>query len=263
MIRYAIAKYPTPVLSTPDFQMCFGGVEKNSLPLDSQQLLRPIETVLFPNSKIELLNKVANQHIWQIQTQEYPFPNPLYIDERFVAFVNKTFPERKCGLPSLRYISTLLKESIGSRYIWGGNWPQGIPQLFQWYAPSVEKKVLSAVIYDTWQLKGVDCSGLLYYASNGYAPRNTDQLVQWGLRVPIEGKGLDAILHSLLPLDLLVWKGHVVIVLDFKNAIESKEGTGVVLSPLKRRLQEILQEKKPVDQYILNEPYFVIRRWLQ
>ncbi len=261
MRHFALTRFPTPVLTTPAFDLCFGGEKKDSLPLDEQDLLRPIEMVLFPHSKIELLEKIAGGPIWKIRTQEQLFADPLYIDERFIAKVDSSAPERKYVLPTIREISSHLCELLGARYIWGGNWPQGIPQLFTWYAPLIEKKNLSALMHDTWQLKGVDCSGLLYFVTNGYTPRNTVQLIDFGQKVPIEGKSISEILTSLLPLDIIVWKGHVVIVLNTKSAIESRGGQGVVLSPLEKRLQEIVKERKPVDVYTSEMPSLVIRRW--
>lgn len=257
-MRFAIAQYPTPVLNTADFPCCFG---KETLPLDEQQLLRPVETVLFPHSAIVLLEQIPGTPIWRIQTQEYSGIGPLFIDERFIAPASALPPKRKCILPSAHRIIQRLKAQMGARYIWGGNWPAGIPQLMEWYAPCMQQDCLDSHILDTWQLKGVDCSGLLYFASKGFTPRNTGQLVDWGQAVLIAQSGIEEMLARLLPLDIIVWKGHVVIVLDEKTAIESLGGQGVIATALKPRLHAILQERKPVDSYTSNEPSFVIRRW--
>lgn len=259
MSRFAVARFPTPVLRCPDFSLCFGGKDKNHLPLDDQHLLRPVEMVLLPGSKIELKENIGASLIWRIATNEHPDVDPLYIDERFVAFVEDHFPERNRTLPSTDAMIESLVQLVGTRYIWGGNWPQGIPELLEWYKPSSDR--LDSLTLDTWQLKGLDCSGLLYYISNGCTPRNTSELVGFAAPVPIAGKTADAIAASLLPLDLLVWKGHVVIVLNSDTAVESKANAGVILSSLKKRLQTILDERKPVDQYETTEPSFVVRRW--
>lgn len=261
MTRYAIARFPTPVLTTPEFTECFGGKKGDTLLLDAQKLLRPVEMILFPGSKIELKENIQSSLIWRITTKEHDCQDALYIDERFVAFSKNNVPERHHTLPSLDSILELLKKQIGSRYIWGGNWPDGIPQLLQWYRPSIQEKSLDPLIHATWQLKGTDCSGLLYFATHGNTPRNTSQLVGWGEPIAIAGKTATAIITFLRPLDLIVWKGHVVIVLDTSTAIESKGGIGVIISSLQERLEEILKERKPVDQYVSEEPSFVIRRW--
>ncbi|HEY2810149.1 MAG TPA: hypothetical protein VGJ00_02005 [Rhabdochlamydiaceae bacterium] len=259
MHTYALAKYPTPVLNRPDFSSCFGGEKGDRLLLDDQHLLRAVETILFPLASLELLEKMPQPHIWRARTKEYPSQENLYVDERFLISVETRPPQRLQMLPSKECILEHLQELIGARYIWGGNWPQGIAQLLEWYAPSI---AISNQLQEMWQLKGVDCSGLLYFATQGFTPRNTSQLVQWGESLPIGGKGLDAILDILLPLDLIVWKGHVIVVFDKTTAVESKAGHGVVTAPLQERLDFLLKEKKAVDSYITSEPAFVINRWL-
>src|ERR1700733_6168011 len=101
MSQYAIARFPTPVLKTAAFSRCFKG---DTLPLDDQQLLRPIEMVLFPDSKIELVENINSSFIWRMRTKEHPLADPLYIDERFIAFVDEQVPERKKSLPSISVI---------------------------------------------------------------------------------------------------------------------------------------------------------------
>jgi cell wall-associated NlpC family hydrolase len=119
-------------------------------------------------------------------------------------------------------------------------------------------------------LAGLDCSGLLYQASNGWTPRNTSQLISYGQPVAIAGKSAAEIVRQLEPLDLIVWNGHVIIVLDGETVIESrlecgKKGNGgVVLTPLRRRLTEIMRVRKPVDSWPQNgklRDVFVVRRW--
>jgi hypothetical protein len=72
-----------------------------------------------------------------------------------------------------------------------------------------------------WQLTGVDCSGLIYWASNGVTSRNTSWLVQDDTRLSIVGKSLEQITGMLEPLDIIVWKGHMMVVLDDEHTIES------------------------------------------
>lgn len=260
-MTYAITQYPTPVLNRADFSNCFGGSTGDLLSLDESGLLRAIETILFPLCLVELLERIDQSVIWKIRTEEYVAKYPLYIDERFVIRTDKSFSKRQRSLPAVSSIIDSLRQQVGERYIWGGNWPSGIPQLLQWYKPSIEKQLLDALTLETWQLKGVDCSGLLYFASNGCTPRNTSQLVEWGKAVCIADKEVDSITNCLTALDLIVWKGHVVIVLDNKTAIESTVGKGVILTPLNERLHKLCQERKPVDLYTSTHPCFVIRRW--
>jgi len=123
-------------------------------------------------------------------------------------------------------------------------------------------------------LKGLDCSGLLYYATNGYTPRNTSSLLNYGKPVQIAGLKVDEIIQKVAPLDIIVWVGHVIIILDKEHIIESrldydkhKKGFqgGVKIRQLKKVLVEIMKRKVPVDNYKdkvkRGKRKFVIRRW--
>ena len=147
---------------------------------------------------------------------------------------------------------------VGLPYIWGGNWSAGVPALLALYPPSDE---ITETMRAIWSLKGVDCSGLLYEATDGFTPRNTSELVYYGTPVAIENKSISAIQKMVRPLDLIVWKGHVVIVLDAEKTIESRHKHGVVITPLKERLEEVLQTRTPKDAWV-DGNHFVIRRWI-
>ena len=118
------------------------------------------------------------------------------------------------------------------------------------------------MLQDNWRLKGVDCSGLFYYVSNGFTARNTSKLLDFGRAVLIEGLSLNEIIDKVNDLDLIVWEGHVVGVLDHKTTIESRSPKGVFTCDLKTRLLEIMNERKPANRWDENEGAgFVIRRW--
>lgn len=257
-MSFAIARYPTPVLTMAAFRTCFGASDGSSLMLDKDNLLRPVEMVLLKHSKVELVKNVEGT-IWKVRTLEHLSEEELYVDARFLTRVHASFPERARRMPSREEILALLQQQMGARYIWGGNWPQGIPQLLRWYRPRAE--MLSPLLLDMWQLKGFDCSGLLYFATNGNTPRNTSQLVTWGQEMRIQGKNGAQIAAMLQPLDLIVWKGHVIIALNSETVIESRGGMGVVTSGAAVRLDEVMQTRKPVDGYAGGEPSFVVRRW--
>jgi hypothetical protein len=249
---YALTNGPTPVFNTAAIASCFGG---ETLPLDEQGLMRTVETVLFPGTPVELLREY-HPHIWEMKTAAYPYEG-LFIDDRFVTKIENVFAGKISALPSRGVILNTLSQLEKTRYIWGGNWPSGIPLLSEIY-PCKAKEPL---IQDTWQLKGVDCSGLLYYATQGCTPRNTSSLVNFGKGVEIEGKGASEILNQLQPLDLLVWKGHVVCLLDPKTTIESRLPEGVVKCDAEERLKEIMAERRPVNHWEEGSPAFVARRW--
>jgi hypothetical protein len=258
VIKYAVTEFPTPVFNTPDLSFCFGGKDGNTLFLDEKELMRSIETVLFPQSRVELLEHITHTPIWRIQTPEYPYPGSYYIDERFIWKIDSIPDHRISVMPKKQALVQQLKNMKHCRYVWGGNWPKGIELLTQLY-PS-RAPITNPLIQDTWSLKGLDCSGLPHYLTNGATPRNTSSLVTYGKAVEIEGKNLEEIIASLHSLDFIVWTGHVVWVIDQQWSIESKYPEGLVKFKLKDRLTEILQERKPLNEWQYGA-YFVVRRW--
>lgn len=247
MSRYAVAQTFTPILNTPKFRQVFGKGDGSGLPLDDQGLLRPVEVVAFPQTRFEVVEE-KNDGILRIKTNEYQ-GDELYIDKRFVQFENRDPPERIRKMPNPDQLLERLKALVGTPYIWGGNCHRGIPQLLDYY-PSTQP--LTPELEAKWTLSGVDCSGLLYQVAEGCTPRNTSELVNYGHPLLIEGKSAKEIAALLKPLDLIVWRGHVVIVFDEKRSIESRAGQGVVFRHLIERLEEIISER---------EYNFVIKRW--
>ncbi len=260
---YALAHTPTPLLNTPDFCALFGGDSGTEIPLDSQHLLRSVESIAFPGSKFTVFEQVS-EHIVCAATQEYQ-GQEVFVDKRFLTRVDEEPAERKRSFPSIPDLIHGLESLVGTRYIWGGNWPNGIPSLLRYYPPQIELARLDPLVADTWQLKGVDCSGLLYYVTNGATPRNTSSLVNFGRALSIEGKQPDEIVGQLNNLDLIVWDGHVITVVNEKS-IESFVGKGVIQCLLKERIKDLVHDKKrvPVDDYGKAADIgdrFVVRRW--
>lgn len=257
-ILYALTKHPTPVFNTPELASCFG----NTLPLDEQNLLRAVETVLFPQTLVRILETTEGSPIWKIATDEYPYSGDFYIDRRFAQIIEGKPVSRNIILPSRSEIKQRMTRLVNARYIWGGNWPEGIDILPKLYPSKTEFSKLEPLVQDTWQLKGVDCSGLIHYATNGFTPRNTSALVRFGKPVEIEGKDAGGIVQRLQPLDLIVWAGHVVCVLDSGTTIESIAPKGVVKRETFERLSEVMKERQPVNNWdAITAPRFVVRRW--
>lgn len=261
-VSYALTQHPTPVFNTPELASCFGGNNGDTIPLDEQGLMRTVETVLFPETTIRLLKQVAHSHIWKISPDEYPYEGDFFIDDRFVRTVAGPSPQRQIQLPSITEILKIMRKLENTRYIWGGNWPGGIDILPILYPSRTDLAKLDPLVQDTWRLKGLDCSGLLHYASNGWTPRNTSSLVHFGAPIDIEKQDAARILKKLQPLDMIAWEGHVVCILDEHTTIESKPTYGVVRLNSFDRLSEIMKERKAVNQWdAADEPRFVIRRW--
>ncbi len=261
-MQYAVTQWPTPVFNTPHVPHCFGGKDGDTLPLDEQGLMRTVETILFPHAKIQLFERVAQSSIWRISTHEYDYGGNYYIDARFVQLVPHIPANRTIVIPAMPTILSKLERLMGTRYVWGGNWPQGIDLVPLLYPSRTPLHQLSALIQDTWKFKGLDCSGLFHYVSAGYTPRNTSSLIHFGKAVPIEGLSVSGIIKKVNDLDLIVWEGHVVGVFDEKTTIESRAPKGVIKAKFSERLIEIMKDRKPVNQWDESEgPRFVIRRW--
>lgn len=267
---YGVARTSTPVLNVPEMKMVFGGRNGNALKTDSCGQVRELEFIALPGTPFRILSQMQRGAavVYRVQTEDYPAPAgvALYVDSRFIESREKQPPSRPRSLPSRETIISTLVASVGSPYVWGGNVRQGVAELIEGYYrgnfTDQERKRLV--------LAGLDCSGLLYEATGGWTPRNTSELVKWGTAVSVAGKGAAQIAAQLEPLDLIVWNGHVIIVLDRERVIESrlecgKPGYGgVMTTPLRQRMEEIMRTRKPVDSWPAGgkrRDAFVVRRW--
>lgn len=248
---------PTPVLNTPDFHHAFGGDDGKHIPRNPFGHPLYYEFVALKGMRFHVIKKIGD--IYQIRFLQYS-DQELYIDSRFTGPSTGTI-EKSSSFPDKKTMAQKMEKLLGTKYVWGGNWSAGIRKLLQFYPPkgkiSQETKLL-------WTMKGVDCSGLLFEASNGMTPRNTSQLVYFGKSVPIAGRSSSEILSLLKPLDLVVWPGHVWYVLNERFSIESKaEFGGVIRRHLLERLEETCLERQGVNDWTpsLNpRAHFVIRR---
>jgi hypothetical protein len=144
--------------------------------------------------------------------------------------------------------------------VWGGNYLKGIPEMLEFYKPS---GTLSDEVLKRWTLKGVDCSGLLYEATGGYTPRNTNSLFSLGIPVDIKGLSPDEIAKKLKPLDIIVYKRHVLIVLNSREVIESAIPQGVHVKNLLSAIRTVSEIMQPANDYKGDGKgdKFVVRRW--
>lgn len=261
---FAVAATPAPVLNRPDFRDVFGGNDGRSLLKDECGQLRALEFVALPGTVFTVESSIesAGNLSYKVTTNDYPYPSAqgYYVDARSVQISQLRPAERARSLPAREKILANLESRVGSRYIWGGNVAGGVAELSSWFPPADTADLA------LWQLAGVDCSGLLYEATNGYTPRNTSSLLSFGKPVAIAGKSPRQLAASLQPLDLIVWPGHVLIVLDGGRLIESrlvcqKPAEGVRIRPLTSALADIMQRRKPVDGIATGAGEFVVRRW--
>lgn len=267
--EYAVTRTSTPVLNTPDFTAVFGGSSGHDLKTDRCGQVRELEFIALPGSLFKILKKQhsGTADIYQVETDEYTAPPNvrLFVDGRFLKPAATAPAPRVPSLPQREEIVSALRAAVGSSYVWGGNILSGVPELAEWFYRDIRADDRGRLT-----LAGLDCSGLLYHATGGWTPRNTSQLIAFGKGVAIAGKQSAEIAALLRPLDLIVWNGHVIIVLDRETAIESRLGCGkpgnggVVTSQLSRRIAEIMRTRSPADAWPGGETRrntFVVRRW--
>ena len=274
--HYAVARVTTPILSTYDFKSVFGGKDGKTLSLDFEDQIIEVALVAFPGTvfKVKEGYKIDGNIVYRVSYDELPLPEtwPVYVDKRFVEPTYIPPKPRNRTLPSKDEIIENLLAAEGRIYVWGGSYQKGIPQLLDFYPPTAS---LSPLMEEKWSLKGVDCSGLLYEATNGNTPRNTSLLLRHGRAVKIEGLDIDQIVAKVEPLDIIVWRGHICVILDKERTIQSrldydkeKEGFqgGVRIQKLRDILKKFIAERVPVNDYESapqdNKSKFVIRRWL-
>lgn len=267
--EYAVARTSTPVLNTPDFSAVFGGTNGQDLKTDRCGQVRNLEFIALPGSVFTILKRqrAGTADIYQVKTDEYAAPPNvrLYVEGRFLMLEDFAPAPRRASLPPREGILSAFKASVGSSYVWGGNVLSGVPELAAWFFKGIrddDKERLT--------LAGLDCSGLLYHATDGWTPRNTSQLITFGRSVEIAGKRSAEIAAILQPLDLIVWNGHVIIVIDRQTVIESrlecgKPGNGgVVMTQLSQRIAGIMRTRRPANAVPAGnnrQNTFVVRRW--
>ncbi|HSX26669.1 MAG TPA: hypothetical protein VLE89_06655 [Chlamydiales bacterium] len=213
---------PTPILNTPDFSYAFGGKNGKEIPLDAKGHPFCFEFVALKGTPFTVEKEFSS--ILQVSCSFYP-SSPLFLDRRFVTSYNAPFSPQ---LPEKKIILERMEKLTGTPYVWGGNWSPGIPEMLSYYPP---KDLLDEKTKTYWSLAGVDCSGLLYQATGGATPRNTSQLIHYGKALKIN--------DLPQPLDMIIYPGHVLFVLNANFSIESKFPFGVIQRPLKERLEEL------------------------
>lgn len=269
---FCVADRPAPVLNTPEFSSVFGKDGAGELKVDPSGLIREVEFVALTGTVFKVEKKVISggRLYYKVLTEDYPYPSSkgYFVDARFVSPYRKKLSPRRKIMPSKEVIFKRLRSAVGNIYIWGGNVSSGVPEMLKYYPPGHS---LSKLDRKKWSLAGVDCSGLLYQATGGATPRNTNSLIKYGRSVKIQGASVDEILDIIQPLDIIVWKGHVIIVLDENHCIESRldydkssslQDGGVRIRSSGKVIRDLVKERAPVNEYpSAGGKYFVIRRW--
>ncbi len=219
-MTFFVTDKPTPVLNTP----CFSDVYSSALPFDDQHLVRALEYIAFPKRTFKVVREIE-PNILHVTTSEYSSSGSLFVDRRFGKIHVEETPLFQREMPSKEVLIERLLSKQGLPYVWGGNWSTGIPEWESFYPPFAQ---ISKDERAHWSFMGLDCSGLLYEAMEGLTPRNTKELMTYGAEVS---------LTETQALDLILYPGHVLIILNPDEVIESCHRLGgVVVSSLKKRL---------------------------
>lgn len=215
---FAITKEYTPLFNTERIDEIFTTI----IPFDHRLLLPQVESVLFPNTALEVIRECSVS--FEVKTKEYQTSFPLFVDKRSIRITKDRVEERYRKCPTKEQFLEKILNFPKCPYIWGGTTPHGISQWIDYYPP---KRTLSSFEFTHWIFRGVDCSGLLYHLTDGFTPRNTSDLYTFGYEVA-----------TPKPFDLILHPGHVLIALPESQVIECRHGNGIVINPLKERLKE-------------------------
>ena len=244
--------------------------------LDSYNTIDQLDIVLPTGTPVTLIDKVENWKFtyYEARTRDfdawYSGNSAYYLDSRFIEKKDSKPAEVIPVLPDKKTIYNNLLSAVGSLYVWWGSRYQWIPEINDLY-PTPSDVQLSENEQKYKILQWTDCSGLLWQATNGYTPRNTRQLLTFWKSVPISWDTINQIIEKVQPLDLIVWAGHVIIVLSDDYVIESlwKENYEwwAEIVNLQGRLEDIFTRRQPVDEWsesnLPDKEKFVIRRWFK
>jgi len=212
---YVKAKRNTPVFNTKQISLLSR--------FDDRHLNRSLETVAYPDTLFSV--EEDDGTFLTVKLKEYPSSNKLYIFKSFVNPCTENPEERKREMPTKEVILKRLESFPHLPYIWGGNIPGGVPELPNLLAMN---RPLNAFESNYLQLKGVDCSGLIYHVTDGALPRNCSDLLTIGHKV-----------STLKPLDLVIWPEHLLIALPNNRLIECCEFYGRLITEQRLRLAQL------------------------
>jgi hypothetical protein len=186
--------------------------------------LRILETVAFPKTTIVKIGEVDG--ILELIFPKYSKTMHLFT---FSSFIQEGEGEEK-NIPSKNQILNDLLNFPKIPYLLGGTTPFVID-------------MMSFLTHDVFtnrhrKIFGIDCSGLLYFVTNGYLPRNTSQMWEIGKQV-----------KDIEPLDIILFPGHVIIYLTDGKVIESRQFDGVTISKWEERISQIPKEYKIIRWY--------------
>ena len=199
----------TPLFNTHNFEEIL-----SQNPVDNSFHIRILETILLPCRPITIISE--KNGICKLFTEDYYPKKHFYTKSEFI---EKGKSKPKMPLPSIDELLKILWQFPKLPYLLGGTIPMPINMGLSHFNP---------FHYRHTRLFGIDCSGLLYWVTNGNTPRNTSGLIKFGKQV-----------SELKPLDMILPPKHVLIYLGDGYVIESREGNGVVISKWDERKKKL------------------------
>ncbi len=148
---------PCPVLNIPDFQSVFGGSNSKLLKIDKKGFLRNLEFIALKNMIFEIeqdLSKIY-PNILKVSSEIYQNIS-IYLDKRFTQKIIK--PKKLTYNLNPHNILKKLNALEKTKYVWGGNYSNGITSMLKFYPYLGSNKNIK----ELWIMKGVDCSGVLF-----------------------------------------------------------------------------------------------------
>ncbi|MBU1221399.1 hypothetical protein KKF34_15325 [Myxococcota bacterium] len=247
-----------PVFSTPSAHISLENGSYNR----EKRIFEGVDYIALKGDilKFSVVKSSGKYFFFKVSSNRYPCKS-CWIDSRAVSLTSQIETEPK--IPGKNDILSRLRKTANQRYCWGCNLSQGIPQISKFYKLKTDSWM--------WRFEGLDCSGLLYEATDSYTPRNSIDMIKYGEKVPVQGKSPKTIAGMLKPLDLIVWPGHVIIVLDNSQTIDAVNFDGkkhvgrVLIRDLEKNLRRLSTYRTPVNDFysspIASPRKYAVRRW--
>ena len=205
-------------------------------------LLRGVEQVILPSSVVQLLSSSDTPEGFSQVKIVFPIESKvcMYVSNQCLNALTFDYKSSNQPLQAKSIESTFLMNQLGKLYIWGGNCVEPIEQ-------GLKVQLSEDAFYNQYMtFQGFDCSGLVYALFQGRIPRNTSEMIEDNQYLEIVSLGLDSLRDNLLPYDLILYKGHVLIVGPKGQYIyESihQQKAGGVKRFVKESLQEVLSKR--------------------
>ena len=208
-----------------------------------------LDTVLLPGSVIEVLGYKENGMAEVTCEIAEKVKHKGFIYASFIKDSCKEFCEgdvkRTRSPMSLEKIRKVFERCLSENvpYCWGSNQFETVP------LPGVIFKSADGST-KPYELRGFDCSGLLYYISDGTLPHATGALKNFGKRLftveagkkwEVSKEDLGKVIADLKDTDFIAIKGHVVVAYS-KGLIEFRsKNLGCCFTPKEQAVQRITE----------------------